>query len=253
MANWCNNYLVLSGTEAAIQNTLKVFSEIEEEQNQTGKYFLPEFVTAESSQMAGIVISENTINYQTRWVPSLEALVQIARHTGVDFVSQYNELQMGIIGEATYQNGAFSNVRLDGNDLQQYHYDMGTATYLYDGQNHEDEWSVLMDLLENKKAYLKEFQTTNNITADELTQLYGELSPADFVLKFAEHKNFDSARTSFYALDKNLIREIEVFLTNAGEKTREHFATRDKSIAFEYLIYLVEERNNERLTNHFSR
>lgn len=253
MANWCNNYLVLNGTEAAIQNTIKVFSEIEEEQNRTGKYYLPEFVTAESSQMTDIVVSENTINYQTRWVPNLEALVQIARHTGVDFVSQYDELQMGIIGEASYQNGEFSNVRLDGNDLQQYRYDIGTAMYLYNGRNYEDEWSVLMELLETKKAGLKEFQTTNNITADELTQLYGELSAADVVLKFAEHKNFDSARNSFYALDNNLIRKIEDFLTNAGEKKLEHFASRDKFIAFEYLIYLVEERNNQRLTNHFSR
>jgi hypothetical protein len=253
MANWCNNYLILNGTEAGIQNTIKIFSEIEEQQNQTGKYYLPEFVTAESSHMTDIVVSENTINYQTRWVPNLEALVQIARRTGVDFVSQYDELQMGIIGEATYQNGVFSNVRLDGNDLQQYHYDIDTATYLYNGQNYEDEWSVLLELLENKKAGLKEFQTTNNITANELTQLYGDLSAADFVLKFAEHKNFDSARNSFYALDNDLIRRIEEFLTNAGEKTPEQFATRDKFIAFEYLIYLVEERNNEQRTNHFSR
>jgi hypothetical protein len=54
-------------------------------------------------------------------------------------------------------------------------------------------------------------------------------------------------------LDNNLIRKIEDFLTNAGEKKLEDFATRDKFIAFEYLIYLVEERNNEQRTNHFSR
>jgi hypothetical protein len=253
MANWCNNYLILSGTQTAIQNTIKVFAEIEEEQTRTGKYFLPEFVTTESSQMTDIVINENTVNYQTRWVPNLEALVQLANHTGVEFVSQYDELQMGIIGEATYQNKIFSNVRLDGNDLQQYHYDVGTATYLYNGQNYEDEWSVLMELLENKKAGLKEFQTKSTITEADLTKLYGELSAADFVLKFAEHKNFDNARNSFYALDNNLIRKIEDFLTNAGEKKLEDFATRDKFIAFEYLIYLVKERNNEQRTNHFSR
>jgi hypothetical protein len=39
MANWCNNYLILIGTEAAIENTIKVFAKIEEEQNRTGKYY----------------------------------------------------------------------------------------------------------------------------------------------------------------------------------------------------------------------
>jgi hypothetical protein len=253
MANWCNNYLILSGTAAAIEDSVKIFTKIEEEQNRTGKYYLPEFVTAESSNMTDIIVAENTINYQTRWVPNLEALVQIAKHTGVDFASQYDELQMGIIGEATYQNGIFSNIRLDGNDLQQYHYDMDTATYRYNGENYEDEWSVLMKLLENKKAGLKEFQTTNNITKEQLTLLYGELSAADFVLKFAEHKNFDSARTGFYALNNDVKRKIENFLTNAGEKKLEHFANRDKFIAFEYLINLVNEWNNEQRTNHLSR
>jgi hypothetical protein len=151
MANWCNNYLVLSGTGTAIQNAIKVFRGIEEEQNRTGKYFLAKFITAEGSQMADIVILENTINYQTRWIPNLEALVQIANYTGVDFISQYDELAMGIIGEATCKGGVFSNVRLDGHDLQAYHYDPGSATYLYNGQSYEDEWSVLMHLLEIKK------------------------------------------------------------------------------------------------------
>jgi hypothetical protein len=116
--------------------------------------------------------------------------VQLAKHTGVDFVTQYEELQMGIIGEATYQNGVFSNVRLDGNDLQQYHYDVGTATYLYNGQNYEDEWSVLMELLENKKAGLKEFQTKSTITEADLTKLYGELSAADFRIKICRTQKF---------------------------------------------------------------
>jgi hypothetical protein len=107
MANWCNNYLILSGTAAAIEDSVKIFTKIEEEQNRTGKYYLPEFVTAESSNMTDIIVVENTINYQTRWVPNLEALVQIAKHTGVDFASQYDELQMGIIGEATYQTEYF--------------------------------------------------------------------------------------------------------------------------------------------------
>jgi hypothetical protein len=253
MANWCNNYLLLSGTDTAIQNAIKVFSGIEEEQNRTGKYFLPELITAESSQMADIVISENTINYQTRWAPNLEALVQIANHTGVGFVSQYDDLQMGIIGEASYQNGVFSNIRLDGNDLQQYHYDMGTATYLYNGQNYEDEWSVLMELLETRKAGINEFQTTGSITTEELTQLCGELSPADFVLKFAEHKNFDKAKETFEALDNQIKKELSDFLMNADQSTASNFETPEKHIAFNFLTHLVSEWNNEGRINYFSR
>ena len=180
MANLCSNFVIFSGDPAAIENAKALFNKIQTQQETTGQWYLPQYVTAEFSHMQDIVVNDNAINYETRWAPNLQGLKQIADHFKLDFVSQYDEMSNCIFGEATYIKGTLLDVCLDRKDFKKC-----------------NDIAKLEELLEKKKAENPYFKTTSNITKAELDQLYGEMTPADLVLKFAEHKNFEKASAAF--------------------------------------------------------
>jgi len=63
-----------------LEKVKALFREIQETQERTGKSHLPPYVIAEFSNMLNIFIEDDKINYETRWYPNLEGLVQIADH-----------------------------------------------------------------------------------------------------------------------------------------------------------------------------
>lgn len=96
-------------------------------------------------------------------------------------------------------------------------------------------------LPERKKALDLNFDTTSDITEDQLLQLYGELLPADFVLKFAEHKNFDGARKAFFELDDETASRLSNYIANSDWDDPVKYVTHDKYIAMNFLGKLVTE------------
>ncbi|HZY39758.1 MAG TPA: hypothetical protein VFE53_24050 [Mucilaginibacter sp.] len=229
MADWCNNHIVFSGDAARVENVRALFREIQEKQDRDEKLWLPPFVTAERSYMIAINVTDETIYFRSRWVPNIDALVQIANQYGLDFVNRYDEINTGVFGEASYTGGVLSNINLDDNDLKDSHF--------------ENDRSIFGQLLEQKKSNAIYFQTTGCITKEQLNQLYGELPEGNLLLKFAEHKNFAKACEVFHAMDDRTIIEIDNFLINTHKDSPEQFTTREKFLAMSFLQQLVNEWN----------
>lgn len=101
---------------------------------------------------------------------------------------------------------------------------------------------------EQKDSNELSFKTTSNISKDDLTQVYGELLEGDFLLKFAEHKNFDKAREVFQAMDERTIIEIDNFLIDTYRSSQEQFSTQDKFLAVAFLKQLLNEWNERNRT-----
>jgi len=158
MANICDNSVVFSGAPSAVENVKALFKEIEEKQNQTEQWHLPPYVTAKFSYMQDIAIDHEKINYQTRWLPNLEGLTQIADHYHLDFVINYSELANSVFGEATYKSGVFNDVRLEPEDFQAYQYDQLTGLYVYDVKNYSFEWPIFEKLLAQRKEADDKYQ-----------------------------------------------------------------------------------------------
>jgi Ferredoxin-like domain in Api92-like protein len=113
MANMCDNSVIFTGSPAAIKNVKTLFKEMQEKQEQTGKWCLPSYVTAPFSYMQDIVVNHEKVTFQTRWYPNFEGLIQIADHFQLDFMMNYYQLTDGISGEASYKNKLFNDNRLD--------------------------------------------------------------------------------------------------------------------------------------------
>ena len=115
----CDNCVQFIGDPTAVEKVKELFTEIEEKQNETGKWQLPPYVTAPFSNMQEIVVNDPTINYQTRWYPNFNGLIQIADHFGLDFANVYSQVTDCIYGEATYLNKEFRDIRSDRPNHQQ--------------------------------------------------------------------------------------------------------------------------------------
>ena len=246
MANMCSNCVIFSGNPKAIEDVKALFKEIEDQQEATGQWHLPPYVTAESGHMQDICINDNTINYETMWSPNLQGLVQIANHFNLDFVSYYDEMSNGIFGEASYIKGTLIDVCLDAEDMVAYGFDAANQVFTYNGQEYENETPIFEKMLDEKKSANPYFKTKSDISKDELHQLYGELTEADFVLKFAEYKNFEKAREVFQRIDNDTISEIDQYLKDTRDYGREQFSTDDKYIAMAFLKVLVNKWDQQR-------
>jgi Ferredoxin-like domain in Api92-like protein len=169
MANMCENSIVFTGNPAAVENVKALFKEIEEKQNETGKWHLPPYVTANFSHMQDISIDQEKINYETRWYPNFEGLIQIADHYQLDFVNNYNELANGLFGEATYKNSVFNDIRLEPEDFQAYQYDKEIGLFVYDGKNYSFEWPIFEKLLERRKENELYLKIKSNDTGSQIS------------------------------------------------------------------------------------
>ena len=151
MANMCDNNVIFTGDPQAIENVKALFREMQEKQEQTGEWHLPSYVTAPFSYMQEISINQATINYQMRWHPNFEGLIQIAEHHQLDFVTNYDELSNCIFGQAIYKNKLFNDFRLEPHDFSSYNYDPQTGLYVYENKNYSFEWPIFEQMLEKKK------------------------------------------------------------------------------------------------------
>jgi hypothetical protein len=61
---------------------------------------------------------------------------------------------------------------------------------------------------------------------------------------------FDQARERFEVLDIQIKKRLDDFLENADQTTTSNFSTPEKHIAFNFLIRLVSEWNNEQRINY---
>ena len=117
MANYCSNSVCFIGDEQAVSDVRELFRNIQQKQSASHQYHLPDFITADKGYMEDIDANFDPIVYETRWVPNLEVLVQLAEHYGLDFIAEYAEPMEGLYGEAVYTGGdlhlAYLNIHLE--------------------------------------------------------------------------------------------------------------------------------------------
>jgi hypothetical protein len=151
MANYCSNSVLFVGDEQSVAQIKALFEDIEKKQNKSGLWHMPSFIESDGGFMLDIVIDKRAINYETRWVPNLEVLAQIADKYQVGFIGKFQEMGNGIYGEAAYREGKLSMVTLTKEELASLHYDKTLNGYLLGDQVYEYEGDLLDVLLEQKK------------------------------------------------------------------------------------------------------
>lgn len=104
MPNYCSNSVLFIGDASAVTQVRELFAEIQRKQTSTNRYHLPDFVTGGTGYMEDIEPGTDWIAYETRWVPNLEVLEQIARRFDLEFIARYNEQMSGLKGAAVFTN-----------------------------------------------------------------------------------------------------------------------------------------------------
>jgi len=116
MANYCSNTVLFLGEPSAVAELRQLFWEIERQQKLTRMYYLPDFVMDGTGYVQDISFNGQWINYESRWTPNLNLLVQLAERYQVEFISGFDEMTNGIYGEALYSNGRLQSVYRDAYD-----------------------------------------------------------------------------------------------------------------------------------------
>jgi hypothetical protein len=116
MANYCSNTAFFLGDQNAVSELRQLFWEIERQQKLTRMYYLPDFVMDGTGYVQDISFNGEWINYESRWTPNLNLLVQLAERYQVRFISGFDEMTNGIYGEALCSNGRLQSVYRDAYD-----------------------------------------------------------------------------------------------------------------------------------------
>jgi hypothetical protein len=143
----CLNVVSFIGSEETVDAIKSLFKELEERQVKDETYYLPGYFTAERSYMFDISIDGDNIMFETRWVPNIEALQQIADHYKVGFTSEYEERGNMIFGRTTYENGRLTEFDLEPEDFKSYDYNEDEGTFTHEGEIYTHEEEVLELLL----------------------------------------------------------------------------------------------------------
>ena len=95
MANWCSNSVAFEGNEIALEQVKLEFRKMQIRENEENCGQLPEFISDKNRGYFFDILLEDggcVFNYQTRWSPNAEILLQIAEHYKVDFIYNYEEI-----------------------------------------------------------------------------------------------------------------------------------------------------------------
>jgi hypothetical protein len=113
MPNCCSNSVRFIGSPGAVEEVRQLFSDIEDKQAQSNRYHLPDFVRGGTGYMEDIAVGPDWISYESRWVPNIEVLDEIADHYGLDYIARYQEPLAGLYGEAVRTAGETKRVNID--------------------------------------------------------------------------------------------------------------------------------------------
>src|ERR1700744_2460567 len=113
MANYCSNSVRFIGAENSVEEIRQLFDDIDKKQMRSNRYHMPDFVKGGTGYMEDISVGPNWISYETRSMPHLEVLDDIADHFGVDYIAWYQEPMAGLYGEAVRTSGETQWINID--------------------------------------------------------------------------------------------------------------------------------------------
>lgn len=153
MANWCNNIIDFEGKPEAIEQIQQLFETMAKKAKVEEIGQLPDFVTQYNGYFFNIYWNEGDIGFfqcQTKWLPNLEIVREIAEYYKVNFVSDYEEMGNLIYGRAIFSDKLLTDIYLENEDFEKYQFDEQTDTYHFEGKEYECDYEILEILLERK-------------------------------------------------------------------------------------------------------
>lgn len=153
MANWCSNTVAFEGNETALEQIKLEFRKMitKEEKENCGQ--LPEFISENNRGYFFDIVWEEVdciFNYQTKWSPNTETLMQIAKRFKVDFIHDFEEMGNLIYGRTIFSDNELTDIYLEDDDFEKYQYDEETEIYLFEGKTYDNDYEILEILLERK-------------------------------------------------------------------------------------------------------
>lgn len=161
MANWCSNTVVFEGKPESIEQVQQLFQSMKEKEEQTERGQLPDFITDENGGYFFNLYwnegDEGIFQYETKWSPNIEIVQKIAEYYQVDFVQDYEEISNLVYGRATFSDKLLTDIYLEDEDFEQYHYDEERDIYHFEGEEYESDSEILETLLERKIVNINSF------------------------------------------------------------------------------------------------
>lgn len=154
MANWCSNTVVFEGKPEAIEQIQQLFEVMAEKQEKEECGQLPDFVEdSNGGYFFDIYINEGDtgiFQYETKWSPNTEVLKKIAEQYNVNFSQDYEEMSNLVYGRATFSDKLLTDIYLEYEDFEKFHFDEEADSYHFEGEPHESDCDILETLLEWK-------------------------------------------------------------------------------------------------------
>jgi hypothetical protein len=155
MANWCSNTVTFTGEQSRLDELETLFTQMADKEKKEEKGQLPPFIEEDGNWLFEIEWEVGTLFYETRWSPNIGVIRQVADHYHVDFTHDYCETGNGVYGQAIYENGELQDICLDSSDFDQYDYDGESDSYLFEGEDYDNDDEILEILLERKKKQIE--------------------------------------------------------------------------------------------------
>ena len=157
MANWCNNNVAFEGNEAALEQIKADFIKMINRENEEYCGQLPGYISEKRGYFFDIIWEDGDciFNYQTKWSPNTDILIQIAERYNVEFIHDYEEMGNLIYGRNIYENENLTEIDIEDEDFRQYYYNDETETYHFRGETYDSDCGILETLLEDKIKYLE--------------------------------------------------------------------------------------------------
>ncbi len=154
MENWCSNFVQFSGEPEAIHEIEWLFRAMSALEKETGQGQRPPFIAGNDGNIHHMDFFDRKIYFETPSVPNIDLLVQIADRYGADFSLDYHELGRSVFGEADYEQGNLTDIRLEVEDFGQLTYDLQEQAYVYEGLFYDSDAEILEIMLALKKEQL---------------------------------------------------------------------------------------------------
>lgn len=161
MANWCMNYLTVSGERSGeFGELLKSLEDASTDEGQVIDFIDKGDI---DGYFFDIYIDEYGVSYQTKWSPNINVLIKCAEHFGIDFELDYEEPGCLLYGQYKYEDGVLYGRQLGVFECEWEDTDDGG--YSYHGELFESRTEITDMLLEKKDLqiidYKKEYDAEN--------------------------------------------------------------------------------------------
>ena len=158
MPNWCSNCLELQGSPENIKDVEKVFHNMVNKEQATGDGQLPDWSNLKQDWFFNIYSDDFkqeqhesfVVQYETRWAPNVEIVIEIAKKHNLTFVLEYEESGNLIYGRYVYDGKELKDFYLSDEEHDLYEWDENYEVCTFEGEEWESDTEIKEIILERK-------------------------------------------------------------------------------------------------------